>query len=180
MLGSGLTITPDRERDFGIRFTEPVGLYKALIVSRQALPQIPAPIRLAAIAQTTDEHYARELVRAAPTKWRFEEPDASITGSDVYADILKALESDRVDAIIIDQPYMIALRNDASIHLQIDYLQNAVNLQRLHKPIKFPEERIGIATRIEDSELRDLIARYADSSWTKNLWENYFPGPPAN
>ena len=177
VLASGLTVTLDRERDFGIRFAKPVGSYKPLIVSRQPIAEIQTPIRLGAIAQTTNEYSARELVRAAPTKWKYEEPDASITGADVYADLLKALESDRVDAIVIDQPYMAALRKDSNINLQIDYLQHAVEALKLNESPFFQKEDIGIATRIEDVALRDVIARYTGSAWTKNLWENYFPGP---
>jgi hypothetical protein len=180
LLASGLTILPDRERDYGIRFTKPIGTYRALLVSRKAPMEIKQPVRLAAIAQTTEEQYARQLVRSAPATWRFDEPDASITGSDAYSDILKALESDRVDAVIIDQPYAAVLQRDSTINLKVEYLQTAVDALQYgaRKRMLFPQEEIGVATRIEDDGLRELLSRYSGLSSTQTLWRNFFPTPP--
>jgi hypothetical protein len=179
ILASGLTILPERERDYGVKFSAPIGVYRAMLVSRKPIKELSGPIRLAATAQTTNEHYARQLARIAPDKWRFEEPDDSITGPDVYTELLKALESDRVDALIIDQPYLLALERDASLKLQFEYLEDAIKETNGRKQIvPIPEEKIGVVTRIEDHSLRNLLQRYAAESFTKNLWNNFYPGPP--
>jgi hypothetical protein len=179
VLASGLTILTSREKDYGIRFSQPIGVYKAMLVSRDSITTGSPQIRLGAAAQTTNEQYARQLATIAPEVWRFDEPDASIRGPDVYTDLLKALETNSVDAVIIDQPYLLALERDASIGLKIEDLQDAVKERNPpNQLIEIPEERIGVVTRIEDESLRALLQKYAAQPFTKNLWDNFYPGPP--
>jgi hypothetical protein len=179
VLASGLTILSQRERDYGVKFSAPIGEYRTMLVTRASNSDDFAQIRLAAAAQTTNETYARQLAKLAPAKWKFDEPDASIAGPDVYTELLRALETDRVDAVIIDQPYIQALERDASIDLKFEYLQNAVKRRNASNQfVEIPAESIGVITRIEDESLRKILAKYAQESFTKNMWNNFYPGPP--
>jgi hypothetical protein len=100
-------------------------------------------------------------------------------GNDVYAELLKALETGRVDAVIIDQPCIFALERHSSIDLTFQYLQDAVRVRDGGSfAFRVPVERIGVETRIGDDALRDLLGKYAQKSFTLNLWHSFYPGPP--
>lgn len=121
VLASAISITADREKKYGIAFTEPTLKYPQTLITNHGVKALEGGKllvnRIGAAAGTTNETLARRLLGEGAND-RF----VPYSGSSPYDRILTDLIADRIDAALIDKPYALqkvaALTQSQGVELQ--------------------------------------------------------------
>ena len=106
LLASAISITPEREKNYGLLFTEPTLLFpQAMIAKPGVKPFVEGKLvleRVGAVEKTTNEALARKLLGDAAAN-RF----APYSGSGAYDRMLEELVAERIDGALMDKPYAL-------------------------------------------------------------------------
>jgi ABC-type amino acid transport substrate-binding protein len=106
LIASAISITPEREKTYGISFTTPTLQYPQTMVAKAGVkPFVDGKLvlnRVAAAEKTTNETLARKLLGDSPG-----ERLVSYGGSGAYDRMLADLVAERIDGALLDKPYAI-------------------------------------------------------------------------
>lgn len=116
LLASAISIVPEREKNYGLLFTEPTLLFPQTMIAKPGVkPFDEGKVvldRIGAVEKTTNEAFARKLLGdAAATRL------ASYSGSGAYDRMLDALVREQIDGALMDKPY--ALQKTAELKQSI-------------------------------------------------------------
>jgi ABC-type amino acid transport substrate-binding protein len=174
MLASGISITPERERE-GLAFTAPVLVYPQTLITQKNAPGFvdgkPAFQRLGAVDGTTNMALARRLQKSVPDLVVL-----PFTGSGAHEKMLEALfESREIEACLVDKP--LAIRKIKSFQgNDADVEYDSADVREIGGVPVAPES-IGFALRPGDKSLREALDR--EIAGTKDLRgdlvKKYFP-----
>ena len=106
LIASAISITPEREKTYGILFTQPTLQYPQTLIAK---PGVKAFVdgklalgRVGAAEKTTNETFARKLLGDTASE-RF----VPYGGSGAYDRMLADLVAERLDGALIDKPYAL-------------------------------------------------------------------------
>jgi ABC-type amino acid transport substrate-binding protein len=106
LIASAISITPEREKTYGLLFTQPTLRYPQTMIAK---PGIKAFVdgklvltRVGAAEKTTNETFARKLLGDSASE-RF----VPYAGSGAYDRMLADLVAERIDGALIDKPYAL-------------------------------------------------------------------------
>jgi ABC-type amino acid transport substrate-binding protein len=106
LLASAISITPEREKNYALLFTDPTLQFPQTIVAKPGVkPFVDGKLvltRVAAAEKTTNEAFARKLLGADAAE-RF----VPYGGSGAYDRILADLVAERIDGALLDKPYAL-------------------------------------------------------------------------
>jgi ABC-type amino acid transport substrate-binding protein len=116
LIASAISITPEREKTYGILFTEPTLQYPQTMIAKPGVkPFNQGKLvlgRVGAAEKTTNEVFARKLLGDS-AKERF----VPYGGSGAYDQMLDDLVAERIDGALMDKPY--ALQKTAALKQSI-------------------------------------------------------------
>lgn len=177
LIASAVSITPDRERDYGLLFTRPTLQYpQTMIVKPGVKPFVDGKLvlgRVGAAEKTTNETFARKLLGES-AKERF----VPYGGSGAYDRMLADLVAERLDGALIDKPY--ALQKAAEFKQSIGSELELIDITPEIVP-GVELEKMGFAVRKTDRALlqeldkqltateatRDGVLSKSISGWNK-------------
>jgi ABC-type amino acid transport substrate-binding protein len=173
LLLSGISINEDREKKYGVTFSEPTVVFPQTIVAlRSAAVWSSGQLlvtRLAVRAHTTNAMLARRILGS-----EIEKRLSLYKGSNAYYDMLKHLIEGKIDGFLLDKPYAINILN------RFPDLKKQVRMTDLTPDLSpmFKGERIGFAFRRSDRELIDAVNQALRSSGKerKELIAKHFLG----
>jgi ABC-type amino acid transport substrate-binding protein len=107
LLASAISIAPEREKNYGLLFTEPTLVFPQTMIAKPGVkPFVDGKLillgRIGAVEKTTNEALARKFLGNAAAD-RF----VPYSGSGAYDRILDDLVNERLDGALIDKPYAI-------------------------------------------------------------------------
>ena len=106
LIASAISITPEREKTYGLLFTQPTLQYSQTVIAKPGVKAIAdgklVLTRVAAVEKTTNETLARQLLGA-----RAAEHFVPYSGSGAYDRMLADLVAERIDGVMIDKPYAL-------------------------------------------------------------------------
>jgi ABC-type amino acid transport substrate-binding protein len=116
LLASAISIVPEREKNYGLLFTEPTLLFPQTMIAKPGVkPFVDGKLvleRIGAVEKTTNEAFARKLLGdAAATRF------APYSGSGAYDRMLGELAREQIDGALMDKPY--ALQKTAELRQSI-------------------------------------------------------------
>ena len=123
LLASAISIVPEREKNYGLLFTEPTLLFPQTMIAKPGVkPFADGKLvleRIGAVEKTTNEALARKLLgEAAATRL------APYSGSGAYDRMLGELVREQIDGALMDKPYAIQktgeLRQSIGAELALD------------------------------------------------------------
>ncbi len=160
LLASGISITEGREKAYGLKFSHQWIEYPQSIITRHG---DEAPFKngrfvaekIGVARDTTNEPRACTILGDDCEKRL-----TRYSGSNVYADMMKALVLDQLDAVVIDQPYAIRKVRE---WIGKGYALDRTDLTPDLEP-GIQSERIGFAVRSNERELLDAINEALDHS----------------
>jgi ABC-type amino acid transport substrate-binding protein len=116
LLASAISIVPEREKNYGLLFTEPTLLFPQTMIAKPGVkPFVDGKLvleRIGAVEKTTNEVFARRLLGDAAAS-RF----APYSGSGAYDRMLGELVREQIDGALMDKPY--ALQKTAELRQSI-------------------------------------------------------------
>jgi ABC-type amino acid transport substrate-binding protein len=106
LIASAISITPEREKTYGLLFTRPTLQYPQTMIAKPGVkPFVDGKLvlaRVGAAEKTTNETFARKLL-GDPAAERF----VPYGGSGAYDRMLADLVAERIDGALIDKPYAL-------------------------------------------------------------------------
>ena len=106
LIASAISITADREKTYGLLFTEATLQYPQTVITKPGVKPFVdgklVPGRVGAAEKTTNETFARKLLGDTAAE-RF----VPYGGSGAYDRMLADLVAERIDAALIDKPYAL-------------------------------------------------------------------------
>jgi ABC-type amino acid transport substrate-binding protein len=106
LIASAISITPEREKNYGLLFTDPTLQYPQTMIAKPGVkPFVDGKLvlsRVAAAEKTTNETFARQLLGPAAAE-RF----VPYGGSGAYDRMLADLVAERIDGALLDKPYAL-------------------------------------------------------------------------
>jgi ABC-type amino acid transport substrate-binding protein len=106
LIASAISITPEREKNYGLLFTDPTLQYPQTMIARPGVkPFVDGKLvlgRVAAAEKTTNETFARQLLGPAAAE-RF----VPYGGTGAYDRMLADLVAERIDGALLDKPYAL-------------------------------------------------------------------------
>jgi ABC-type amino acid transport substrate-binding protein len=106
LIASAISITPEREKNYALLFTDPTLQYPQTMIARPGVkPFVDGKLvlgRVAAAEKTTNEAFARKLLGAEAAE-RF----VPYGGSGAYDRMLADLVAERIDGALLDKPYAL-------------------------------------------------------------------------
>jgi ABC-type amino acid transport substrate-binding protein len=106
LIASAISITPDREKTYGLLFTQPTLQYPQTMIAKPGVkPFLDGTLvlpRVGAAEKTTNETFARKLLGETAAE-RF----VPYAGSGAYDRMLADLVAERIDGALIDKPYAL-------------------------------------------------------------------------
>jgi ABC-type amino acid transport substrate-binding protein len=106
LIASAISITPEREKTYGLLFTQPTLQYPQTMISKPGTqPFLQGKLvlpRVGAAEKTTNETFARKLLGETAGE-RF----VPYAGSGAYDRMLADLVAERIDGALIDKPYAL-------------------------------------------------------------------------
>jgi ABC-type amino acid transport substrate-binding protein len=106
LIASAISITAEREKNYGLLFTEPTLLFPQTMIAKPGVkPFVDGKLvleRIGAVEKTTNEAFARKLLGDA-TATRF----APYSGSGAYDRMLGELAREQIDGALMDKPYAL-------------------------------------------------------------------------
>ena len=106
LIASAISITPEREKNYALLFTDPTLQYPQTMIARPGVkPFVDGKLvlgRVAAAEKTTNETFARKLLGAEAAE-RF----VPYGGSGAYDRMLADLVAERIDGALLDKPYAL-------------------------------------------------------------------------
>ena len=106
LIASAISITPEREKTYGLLFTKPTLQYSQTVIAKPGVKAIAdgqlVLTRVGAVEKTTNETLARQLLGA-----RASDQFVPYSGSGAYDRMLADLVAERIDGAIIDKPYAV-------------------------------------------------------------------------
>jgi ABC-type amino acid transport substrate-binding protein len=106
LIASAISITPEREKSYGLLFTEPTLQYPQTMIAKPGVkPFVDGKLtlgRVGAAEKTTNETFARKLLGDTAAE-RF----VPYGGSGAYDRMLADLVAERIDGALIDKPYAL-------------------------------------------------------------------------
>ncbi|MEY2500372.1 MAG: hypothetical protein QOI07_706 [Verrucomicrobiota bacterium] len=116
VIASAISITPEREKTYGLVFTDPTLQYPQTMIAKLGVqPFVEGKLvlnRVAAAEKTTNETFARKLLGDSAGE-RF----VPYGGSGAYDRMLADLAAERIDGALLDKPY--ALQKTAELKQSI-------------------------------------------------------------
>lgn len=104
LLASAISIVPEREKNYGLLFTEPTLAFPQSMIAKPGVkPFADGKLvlgRIGAVEKTTNEALARKLLGDAA-----KERLALYSGSGAYDRMLEELVAERIDGALMDKPY---------------------------------------------------------------------------
>ena len=174
LLASGISITPEREKKYGLVFTAPTLRYPQSLITKRGVNGFAngklQVDNIGAVANTTNESVARKLLgETAATAFK------SYEGTGAYDRILANLVAGRIDAALIDKPY--ALQKIAELKQSIGADLVAVDVTNAMLP-GIETEKVGFALRKSDhallAEINEQLA--GDDTARRALLAKLIPG----
>ncbi|MEY2563305.1 MAG: hypothetical protein QOH88_1498 [Verrucomicrobiota bacterium] len=105
LIASAISITADREKDYGLLFTQPTLKFPQSMVAKPGVKPFENGklllSRVGAAAKTSNETLARQLVGNSPDRF------VPYSGSGAYDRMLADLVAERIDGALIDKPYAL-------------------------------------------------------------------------
>jgi ABC-type amino acid transport substrate-binding protein len=149
LLASAISIVPEREKNYGLLFTEPTLAFPQTMIAKPGVkPFVDGKLalnRIGAVEKTTNEALARQLLGDAAGD-RF----APYSGSGAYDRMLEDLVAERIDGALMDKPYAFqkvpALRESIGAELALTDIT-----AEIVPGIEF--EKMGFAVRKTDRAL---------------------------
>jgi ABC-type amino acid transport substrate-binding protein len=106
VIASAISIAPEREKTYGISFTDATLRYPQTMVAKPDVkPFVDGKLvlnRVAAVEKTTNESFARKLLGETAAE-RF----VPFNGSGAYDRMLADLVAERIDGVLLDKPYAV-------------------------------------------------------------------------
>ena len=103
LLASAISIVPEREKNYGLLFSDPTLVFPQTIVAKPGVkPFVDGKLvlgRIGAVEKTTNEVLARKFLGDAADRL------APYSGSGAYDRMLEDLMAERIDGAVIDKPY---------------------------------------------------------------------------
>jgi ABC-type amino acid transport substrate-binding protein len=116
VIASAISITPEREKTYGILFTDPTLQYPQTMIAKPGVkPFVDGKLALnhvAAAEKTTNETFARKLLGDSAG-----ERLVPYGGSGAYDRMLADLVAEKIDGVLVDKPY--ALQKTAELKQSI-------------------------------------------------------------
>ncbi|HWM24238.1 MAG TPA: TIR domain-containing protein [Chthoniobacterales bacterium] len=165
LIASAISITPEREKTYGLLFTKPTLQYCQTMIAK---PGVKAFIdgklvlgRIGAVEKTTNEALARKFLGDAAAE-RF----APYSGSGAYDRMLEDLVAERIDGALMDKPYalqkVLALRESIGAELAVTEIT-----AEIVPGIEL--EKMGFAVRKSDRALlQELDTQLAATAATRD------------
>ena len=149
LLASAISIVPEREKNYGLLFTEPTLAFPQTVIAKPGVkPFVDGRLilgRIGAVEKTTNEALARKLLGDAARE-RF----VPYSGSGAYDRMLEDLVAERIDGALMDKPYAFqkvpALRESIGAELALTDIT-----AEIVPGIEF--EKMGFAVRKTDRAL---------------------------
>jgi ABC-type amino acid transport substrate-binding protein len=177
LLASAISIVPEREKNYGLLFTEPTLLFPQTMIAKPGVkPFVDGKLvleRIGAVEKTTNEALARKLLGDAVAT-RF----APYSGSGAYDRMLGELAREQIDGALMDKPY--ALQKTTELRQSIGAELALTDITPEIVP-GIELEKMGFAVRKTDrallQELNKQLAATAsgrDGVLSKSIpgWEN--------
>jgi ABC-type amino acid transport substrate-binding protein len=174
LLASGISITPKRQKDYGIVFTKPILQYPQTVVTAwNTVPFVEGKLvlsQLGFVERTTSEELAAQLLAS-------NDQHKGYKGSGAYDQMFSDLLQERIEGILLDKPYA---------------MQKIDEFNRTHKNVAFATfdvigkyfaaidpEKIGWALRPADRPLLDEINSQLEQQKDAKaqLIKKFFPHP---
>jgi ABC-type amino acid transport substrate-binding protein len=106
VIASAISITPEREKTYGLLFTDPTLQYPQTMIAKPgAKPFVDGKLvlnRVAAAEKTTNETFARKLLGDSAG-----ERLVPYGGSGAYDRMLADLVAEKIDGVLVDKPYAL-------------------------------------------------------------------------
>ena len=116
VIASAISITPEREKTYGILFTDPTLQYPQTMIARPGVkPFVDGKLvlnRVGAAEKTTNETFARKLLGDSAA-----ERLVPYGGTGAYDRMLADLVAEKIDGVLVDKPY--ALQKTAELKQSI-------------------------------------------------------------
>jgi ABC-type amino acid transport substrate-binding protein len=149
LIASAISITPEREKTYGLLFTNPTLQYPQTMIAKPGTkPFVDGKLvlgRVAAAEKTTNETFARKLLGESAGE-RF----VPYGGSGAYDRMLADLVAERIDGVLLDKPY--ALQKTAELKQSIGAELELTNITADVVP-GVELEKMGFAVRKTDRAL---------------------------
>lgn len=175
VLASGISITPERESRYGLRFTNPVVEYPQTLITETGRPPLVdgqlVVRKIGAVANTTNAELAKKLLDGEET------PGLVLyEGSGSYPRMLRDLIGGEVEAILMDRPYALDLVAAFGDRYPSGFLLTDVTSQDFPGMVLQPE-RIGLAVRRSDGALLEELNRALEQQAEEvaRLLQKYLP-----
>jgi ABC-type amino acid transport substrate-binding protein len=173
LLASAVSVTPEREKMYGILFTQPTFRYPQTMIVKPGVKAFVAGKlalgRVGAAEKTTNEAFARQLLGDTGTE-RF----VPYGGSGSYDRMLADLVAERLDGALIDKPY--ALQKTAELKQSIGEEVALIDITPEIVP-GVELEKIGFAVRKTDRALlQELDKQLAATPAREEILSKSIPG----
>jgi ABC-type amino acid transport substrate-binding protein len=104
LIASAISIAPEREKTYGLLFTQPTLQYPQTLISKPGAKTLSdgklVLLKVGAVEKTTNETLARKLLGETAAE-RF----VPYSGSGAYDRMLADLVAERIDGVLMDKPY---------------------------------------------------------------------------
>ena len=165
LIASAISITPEREKTYGILFTEPTLQYPQTMIAKPGVKpfeqgKLVLP-RVGAAEKTTNETFARKLLGDTAAE-RF----VPYAGSGAYDRMLADLVAERIDGALMDKPYAIQKVAELKQSIGADLAQTDITAEIIPG---LELEKMGFAVRKTDRALlQELNAQLAATAETRD------------
>jgi ABC-type amino acid transport substrate-binding protein len=165
LIASGISITPEREKTYGLLFTQPTLQFPQAMIAKPGVKAFVdnklVLIYVGAVEKTTNETLARKLLGESASK-RF----VPYKGTGAYDDMLADLVAERIDGALVDKPY--ALQKVAELKQSIGAELALTTITADIVP-GLELEKIGFAVRKSDRALlQELDAQLTATAATRD------------
>jgi ABC-type amino acid transport substrate-binding protein len=165
LIASAISITPEREKTYGLLFSEPTLQYPQTMIAKPGVkPFVDGKLvlaRVGAAEKTTNETFARKLLGETASE-RF----VPYAGSGAYDRMLADLVAERIDGALIDKPY--ALQKVAELKQSIGADLALTDITAEIVP-GIELEKMGFAVRKSDRALlQEIDAQLKATSATRD------------
>lgn len=174
LLASAISIVPEREKNYGLLFTEPTLLFPQTMIAKPGVKLfVEGKLvleRIGAVEKTTNEAFARKLLGDAAAS-RF----VPYSGSGAYDRMLGDLATERIDGALMDKPYALqkvpALEQSIGVDLALTDIT-----PEIVPGVEF--EKMGFAVRKTDRALLQELNRQlaATASGRDGVLSKSIPG----